>query len=274
MAIKHEAELYAPLKAFFEINGYEVKGEVRNCDLVGMKEGADEPLIVEMKKTFNLALLLQGLERLKLTPYVYLAVEKSRAKKGAVNQRWSELTGLCGRLGLGLITVTFYKTKAPFVEVLCEPEIAVTRGRTAIRRKERLLNEFRERSGDYNTGGVTRAKLVTAYREKTLRVAAALYSAENEQRETLRQSGEASAAAEANPDAPLPGISPAAVRDRSGVGSAAAILQRNYYGWFRRVGRGRYLLTPAGLQALADYANVLESASMTGLNGLSSERLR
>lgn len=50
MAIKHEAELYAPLKAFFELNGYEVKGEVRNCDLVGMKEGADEPLIVELKK--------------------------------------------------------------------------------------------------------------------------------------------------------------------------------------------------------------------------------
>lgn len=46
-----------------------------------MKEGMKEPLIVEMKKTFNLALLLQGLERLKLSPYVYLAVEKSRTKK-------------------------------------------------------------------------------------------------------------------------------------------------------------------------------------------------
>lgn len=83
---------------------------------------------------------------------------------------------------MGLITVTFYKTKAPFVEVLCEPEMAVQKGRTAIRRKERLLYEFRERSGDYNTGGVTRAKLVTAYREKTLRVAAAMNAAEAEQR--------------------------------------------------------------------------------------------
>ncbi|ANA79030.1 hypothetical protein C7121_13545 [Paenibacillus glucanolyticus] len=259
MAIKHEAELYAPLKAFFEMNGYEVKGEVRHCDLVGMKEGLEEPLIVELKKTFNLALLLQGIERLKLTPYVYLAVEKSRAKKGAVNQRWNELSGLCGRLGLGLITVTFYKTKAPFVEVLCEPEMAVQTGRTAIRRKERLLYEFRERSGDYNTGGITRAKLVTAYREKTLRVAAAMNSAEAEQRslhelqeqEHGLQAGRAAAA--------LPGISPAAVRDRSGVGSAADILQRNYYGWFRRVSRGRYVLTPAGIQALADYATVLKS---------------
>lgn len=260
MAIKHEAELYAPLKAFFELNGYEVKGEVRNCDLVGMKDGADEPLIVELKKTFNLALLLQGIERLKLTPYVYLAVEKSRAKKGAVNQRWSELTGLCGRLGLGLITVTFYKTKAPFVEVLCEPEIAVQKGRTAIRRKERLLYEFRERSGDYNTGGVTRAKLVTAYREKTLRVAAAMNAAEAEQHSMNEAASDGLELQEAVPAVP-PGISPAAVRDRSGVGSAADILQRNYYGWFRRVSRGRYVLTPAGVQALADYATVLKSKS-------------
>lgn len=258
MAIKHEAELYAPLKAFFELNGYEVKGEVRNCDLVGMKEGADEPLIVELKKTFNLALLLQGIERLKLTPYVYLAVEKSRAKKGAVNQRWSDLTGLCGRLGLGLITVTFYKTKAPFIEVLCEPEMAVQNGRTAIRRKERLLYEFRERSGDYNTGGVTRAKLVTAYREKTLRVAAAMNAAEVEQ-QSSRESQEGHELQEGTAPAILSGISPAAVRDRSGVGSAADILQRNYYGWFRRVSRGRYVLTPAGVQALADYATVLKS---------------
>lgn len=258
MAIKHEAELYAPLKAFFEINGYEVKGEVRNCDLVGMKDGTDEPLIVELKKTFNLALLLQGIERLKLTPYVYLAVEKSRAKKGAVNQRWGELTALCGKLGLGLITVTFYKTKAPFVEVLCEPEIAVQQGRTAIRRKERLLYEFRERSGDYNTGGITRAKLVTAYREKTLRVAAAMNTAEMEERR-LRELQNSQDSPEGSSSSVLSGISPAAVRERSGVGSAADILQRNYYGWFRRVSRGRYVLTPAGIQALTDYASVLKS---------------
>ena len=131
-------------ESLFELNGYEVKGEVRNCDLVGMKEGADEPLIVELKNLQSGA-SAPGHRAVKADPYVYLAVEKSRAKKGAVNQRWAELTGLCGRLGLGLITVTFYKTKAPFVEVLCEPEIAVQKGRTAIRRKERLLYEFRER---------------------------------------------------------------------------------------------------------------------------------
>lgn len=270
MAIKHEAELYAPLKAFFELHGYDIKGEVRNCDMVGLKEGLAEPLIVEMKKTFNLALLLQGMERLKMSSLVYLAVEKSRTKKGAVNQRWSEISGLCRKLGLGLITVTFYKTKAPFVEVLCEPsEGNRADQRKAPRKRERLLIEFRERSGDYNTGGVTRAKLVTAYREKTLRVAAALQQLSST--EGILDSS-ASASEHISPTGkrkstpltpPKPGVSPATIRNLSGVGNAAAMLQQNYYGWFSRVARGRYILTEAGIQALQEYASVLESSTIS-----------
>ncbi|QCT03838.1 Protein of unknown function DUF2161 [Paenibacillus algicola] len=242
MAIQHEAELYAPLKAFFEEEGYAVKGEVRHCDLVGIKEGSEELLIVEMKKTFNLALLLQGIERLKMSPFVYLAVEKSRAKKGAVNQRWGELTALCRRLGLGLVTVTFYKTKPPFVEKLCRPAEEPPSTRGSVRKRDRLLLEFHERSGDYNTGGVTRAKLITAYREKALRVAQAVAAL--------------NAHAEGAADS-LKGTSPAAAKEASGIGNAAAILQRNYYGWFERTGRGRYVLSSEGFAALDKYAAVL-----------------
>lgn len=279
MAVKHETELYAPLKHFFERQGYEIKGEVRTCDLVGIREDEELPLIVEMKKSFNLALLLQGVERLKLSPNVYLAVERVRDKKGAVNQRWGELTGLCRRLGLGLITVVFYKTKAPLVEVLAEPGDAPPQVRSGARRRERLLYEFRERSGDYNTGGSTRVKLVTAYREKALRVALALQTAEAEAadaaglakgRAKLRGAPEAdTAAASAAASAPRPaaarsraepqlGVTPAELRKRSGVPGAAAILQKNYYAWFFRVGRGRYTLTAAGTAALIEYAAIAE----------------
>ncbi|UQZ35789.1 hypothetical protein C2I18_21015 [Paenibacillus sp. PK3_47] len=270
MAIRHETELYAPLKAFFEQQGYSIKGEVRTCDLVGVREDEAEPLIVEMKKTFNLALLLQGVERLRLSPVVYLAVERSRDKKGAVNQRWGEITGLCRRLGLGLITVVFYKTKQPLVEVLAEPGDAPPRVRSAARKRERLLYEFRERSGDYNTGGSTRVKLVTAYREKALRVALALQAAVAEAAGAAAAQAEASAASETLGDAVLglpaaaagkQGVSPAELRRRSGVPSAADILQRNYYGWFTRVNRGRYLLTPAGMAALVEYAAVAGNGS-------------
>ncbi|MEK4517488.1 DUF2161 family putative PD-(D/E)XK-type phosphodiesterase [Paenibacillus sp. FSL H8-0122] len=289
MAIKQETELYAPLKSFFERQGYDIKGEVRTCDLVGIREDEAQPLIVEMKKSFNLALLLQGIERLRLSPNVYLAVERVREKKGAVNQRWGELTGLCRRLGLGLITVVFYKTKAPLVEVLAEPGDAPPQARSAVRRRERLLYEFRERSGDYNTGGSTRVKLVTAYREKALRVALALQALEAEAagaaglgggRAALSgapgtalaagetaAAGTAAAAGDAAAAGPAAahsraesarGVTPAALRKRSGVPGAAAILQKNYYAWFFRVQRGRYTLTAAGQAALIEYAAIAE----------------
>ncbi|MNE31195.1 hypothetical protein D3C80_1247470 [compost metagenome] len=247
---------------------------MRTCDLVGLREGEDQPLIVEMKKTFNLALLLQGVERLRLSPNVYLAVERVPGKKGAVNQRWSELTGLCRRLGLGLITVVFYKTKAPLVEVLAEPGDAPPQVRSGARRREKLLLEFRERSGDYNTGGSTRVKLVTAYREKALRVALALQALEAEaalgllegraKRSRAPKAGAADAAAPGGGPAAAQGragITPAELRRRSGVPGAAAMLQRNYYGWFTRVNRGRYLLTPAGTAALLEYAAIAEATS-------------
>lgn len=76
-------------------------------------------------------------------------------------------------LGIGLMTVTFFKTKAPVIDVLCEPGEAPQR-RTRRKKQARLLLEFRERSGDYNVGGSTGRKLVTAYREKALRCAYAL----------------------------------------------------------------------------------------------------
>ncbi|WP_440118173.1 DUF2161 domain-containing phosphodiesterase [Paenibacillus sp. QZ-Y1] len=239
MAVQYETELYSPVKAFFEQRGFDVKAEVKHCDLVGVKSDQHEPLIVEMKKTFNLSLLLQGMQRLKLTPFVYLAVERNRSKRGAVNQRWGELTALCKQLGLGLITVTFYKTKSPLIDVLCEPT-AQGHGGTGIRksgvRRQRLLREFDERSGDYNTGGSTRRQLVTAYREKALRIASA-----------LRTQGEAS---------------PASLAKQTSVGSAAAILQKNYYGWFERLSRGRYVLTIKGVQALTEHAHMLEDNDM------------
>ena len=38
---------------------------------------------------------------------------------------------------------------------------------------------------------------------------------------------------------------------RSAVPNAASILLRNVYGWFARIGRGVYTLTPEGTSALA-----------------------
>lgn len=235
MAVQRETELYLPLKEFFARQGYDIKSEVRHCDLVGTRAEDHEPLIIEIKKIFNLALLLQGVERLKLSSNVYVAVERNRSKKGAQNQRWGDLTDLCRRLGLGLITVTFYKTKSPLVEVLCTPAASSIPAAAPRKgsRKYRLARELAERSGDYNLGGSHGVPLMTAYREKALRVASALGEQES--------------------------ISPQQLREWSGVSTAAAIMQQNYYGWFERVSRGRYRLSTSGKQALHDYADILAS---------------
>jgi hypothetical protein len=238
MAVKEEAELYEPVKRYFEAQGYEVKGEVLHCDLVAIKPGAvaddglaieEEVIIVEMKRTFNLALLLQGVERLRMNPLVTLVVERNRKKSGAVNQRFGDITELCRMLGLGLITVTLFKTKPALVEMLCEPGDP-PRARYRVKRHDRLLREFRERSGDYNIGGSSKRKLMTAYREKCLRMADALRHGST---------------------------SPASLARLTNNSKAGEMLRTNYYGWFERAERGIYRLTAIGIAALTEHADVI-----------------
>ncbi|MDG0808791.1 DUF2161 family putative PD-(D/E)XK-type phosphodiesterase [Cohnella rhizosphaerae] len=277
MAVKYETELYPALKAFWTARGYEVKAEVKGCDLVALRHGESLPVIVEMKKTFTLALLLQGLERQRTGAAVWLAVERNRVKKGAHNQRFGEISDLCRRLSLGFMTVTFYKTKPPVIEVWCEigspadagfraaggpavggaagvaeivegaeryaaaaaaaplVPVAVPTARSGGRRKgaAKLLKEFAGRSGDYNVGGSTKRKLVTAYRERALQCALALRCAE------------------------APALAPREVGALTRVADPGQLLRSNYYGWFAKAGRGLYALTPAGRAALDEYAEAV-----------------
>jgi hypothetical protein len=228
MPIQNETELYEPVKRFFEQLGYEVKSEIKSCDLVALR-GDEEPLLVELKRTFNLPLVIQGIDRLQRSERVYLAVEQNRTGKAPYGLKWSELIRLCRMLGLGLLVVRFYKTKAPVVEALCDP------GPYALAKKRRhtvsLVQEFRERSGDYNTGGSTKVKLVTAYREKALLCAHYL-----------------------SLEGPL---STRTLRQLTGNPKVTALLRNNHYLWFRRSSRGVYELAPPGVKALADYAALL-----------------
>ncbi|NBD26132.1 DUF2161 family putative PD-(D/E)XK-type phosphodiesterase [Paenibacillus glycinis] len=230
MAVKHETELYKPIKSYFEAQGYEVKSEIMHCDLVAIHPVTEDTILVEMKKTFNLALLLQGIERLRLNGSVILAVERNRKKAGAHNQRFGDLTELCRMLGIGFMTVTFFKTKPPVLEMLCHPGDPPMRGQRRAR-QARLLTEFRERSGDYNTGGSNNRKLVTAYREKALRIAWA-----------INRHGS---------------LSPKAAAEQTEVARAAHFLQKDYYGWFQRVERGVYRLRPEGEAAVKQNADIL-----------------
>ena len=222
--VRRECDLYEPVKAFLEIQGYEVKGEVAGCDVVATR-GTEPPVIVELKLGLNLALILQGVDRLSLTDRVYLAVARPRGRRGAlgVSVYRADVRGLCRRLGLGLMTVAPGEAG---VEVLLDP--LPYRPRRSVRRLGRLLGEHTRRAGDPNRGGSTRTPLVTAYRQEAIRCA------------LLLQDG--------------PHRALAALRETSLVPNAPRILQRDVYGWFERVARATYRLTDRAREDLARFA--------------------
>jgi hypothetical protein len=229
MAIRSETELYEPVKRYWEAQGYEVRGEVNHCDLVALR-GDEAPVIVELKRTFNIPLLVQGIDRLSQTDRVYVAVEMPESGRAPHGAKWSDLTRLCRRLGLGLMTVRFYKRRKPAVHVLCDPA-PYTPYKSRIK-ASRLIQEFRERSGDYNVGGSAQRKLVTAYREKAIECAYMLKT--------------------------YGSLSPKRLRELTENPKVAALLQRNVYRWFERCSRGVYRLTPLGEQELEQYRYIWE----------------
>jgi hypothetical protein len=213
-----EADLYPDLKAYLEAQGYEVKAEIGACDLMARR--GDEPaVVVEMKLSFSLALVMQGVARQALFDDVYLAVPV--AEKGW-KLRYRDIVALCRRLGLGLLAVKVGQG----VEAHLDPAPYLPRKNTA--RAGRLLREFERRVGDPNLAGTTGVKRMTAYRQDALRCLAAL--AEGPRKV-------------------------ADVSNATGVTAAATLLRKDYYGWFERVSRGVYQLTPQGAAALVAQAD-------------------
>ena len=211
-----ESDLYAPVKALLEGQGYLVKGEVRGCDVVGVRAG-EPPVIVELKRVFGLGLVLQGVDRLAISDRVYLAV-------GQWPKRMRNVKKLCRRLGLGLMVVV-----AARADIVLDP--VPYRPRLNKRKAGRLLGEHARRVGDPNRGGsTTRVPMMTAYRQEALRCA-----------ELLASHGP---------------MKLAALRAAADVPRAATILQQDVYGWFERVERGVYTVSPAGRRGLEMFARL------------------
>jgi len=214
----HETELYSPVKAFLEAQGYEVKGEIGAADVVALRD-AEPPVIVELKTGFSLALIHQGIDRQSITPHVYLAVPDAGGRRGHAALKAN--LKLARRLGLGVLTV---RLRDALVTVHCDP--GPFQPRLQKKPRERLLREFALRRGDPAQGGATRDGLVTAYRQDARIIAAHL--AENG------------------------ATKGAVVAQATGVPRATAILRDNHYGWFTRVSVGVYDLTEAGRSAVEE----------------------
>ncbi|WP_299686161.1 DUF2161 domain-containing phosphodiesterase [uncultured Tateyamaria sp.] len=210
-----ETDLYPPVKAFLEDQGYVVKSEVGAADVVAVR-GGEPPVIVELKLGFSLALVHQCVARLGLSDDVYMAVARGSGKRFLKTVK--DMTRLCRRLGLGLLTV---RLSDGLVQVHCDPGPYAPRKNA--KRQGRLLKEFAARTGDPNDGGQTRVGLVTAYRQDALRVALYLFE--------VGASKGADVARETN------------------VARATTMMRDNHYGWFEKVEKGVYGLTPQGAEA-------------------------
>lgn len=219
-----ETDLYAPIKTFLEGQGYEVKAEITDCDLVAVR-GGEAPVIVELKLQLSLALLLQGVDRQAITDWVYVAVPVGKGARWRGQVR--DAVKLCRRLGLGLISVS----ARGLVQVHADP--GQYRPRKVARRKSALLREFSRRVGDPNKGGQVGRPIVTAYRQDALRLALALQA--------------------------QGACRPAELAKTCGVPKAGVMLLKDHYGWFQNISRGVYQIAPKGAEALETYSDVVKS---------------
>lgn len=217
--MEREQDLYPPIKALFESQGYTVKGEVGAADIMAVRDGS-EPVIVELKLRFSLALFHQAVARLRITDQVYLGVSKPTGR--TARRALRDNLALCRRLGLGLITVRADGA----VEVQCDPGPYAPRKNKA--KAGRMLREFDRLQGDPNSGGATRHGIVTAYRQDALKCAAHL--------------------------AEYGACKGAEVAKSTGVAEATRLMRTNHYGWFDKIEKGVYALTDAGQEGLKHWA--------------------
>ena len=203
-----ETDLYDAVREYFEDKGYLVRAEVKDIDICALK---DDLLIgIELKKNFTTDLLIQGAHRQKLCDLVYIAIPKP--KRIRKDRAFNNMLHLLRRLELGLLYVDLENNKA--TEILQPTFYDLDRARrTLLKKRTALLKEIERRTINANTGGSTKKRLLTAYREESLKAIA-----------LLRIKGTA------------------APRNLKEIGLNPALFRDNYYGWFRKLQRGLYTL--------------------------------
>lgn len=220
-----ESDLFKPVEDYLILQGYNVKGEVLHCDITAVKD--DELIVVELKKNLNLSLLIQAADRQRFADSVYVAV--ARTTSHSFPKNFKGACHLLKRLELGLILVTFLKTKTK-AEIIFHP--SEYKKRKSHKKRRAVIREISGRTHNFNTGGITGRPIITAYRESAIHIACA-----------LKIKGR---------------LSPAELRAIGTSTKTQRILSDNHYGWFERIKRGVYRLHPHGQKALKQYPDLTE----------------
>lgn len=219
-----EVDLYKPIQRYFSSEGYEVYGEVKDCDMAAVK--GEELVIIELKLTLSVDLLIQAANRQRITDQVYIGIPKPKYRLNT--KSWADKLHLIRRLELGLIVVSFTGKRSK-AEVICQP--GTFNRRKNKRKREMVLKEIEGRSADFNVGGSSRTKIMTAYKENCVQIACYLQN--------------------------FGPLSPKALRKMGTGDKTSSILTKNYYGWFERIKRGTYMVTEKGKQEIKEFPDLL-----------------
>ncbi|PLS17363.1 hypothetical protein CVD28_12415 [Bacillus sp. M6-12] len=219
-----ETDLYEPIRNYFTEKGYDVYAEVKHCDITAVKE--NELIIVEMKLNLTVDLLVQAAKRQRITDLVYIAIPRPKYRLGS--KKWNDICHLIRRLELGLILVSFQKSGIS-MEIAISPGPFDRLKSMQYNRKKRdfIIAEIDGRNGDYNIGGSSKTKIITAYKETCIQIAC-----------LLERFGP---------------LSPKALREMGTGDKTLSILNKNYYRWFDKIKRGTYTISSLGKKELEHF---------------------
>lgn len=218
----YETQLFEPVKNLFESMGYRVMAEVADCDVVAEK--GDEKIAIELKTSFNLKLIYQIVERQTVCKTVYGAIPKP---KDIRSKKWKETLRLVKRLGAGLILIGEVDGQQ-YAQIVLEP--GEHSGYINSKKSKRMSKEMENRTENLNTGGSTKTKIATAYRENAIFIACCLLVVGDMTLNEIKAYGTGE--------------------------KTASILRMNYYNWFEKTDEGKYRLTDEGHDGINHYGTI------------------
>ena len=221
-----ETDLFIPVKKLFLSQGFDVKGEVKDIDVIAYKK--DVMVGIELKTKISIKLIYQAIDRQKVLDQVYIAIPKDALYQS--KSLYRNFTHLLKRLEVGLIVVDGDEAEVIVEAVPFDRNLSRSRYK---KRKSQIDKEARLRKNHKNVGG-TRGKKITRYKELVIEIGS--YLLEHEK------------------------ASPKEIKNDLNIEKTASILQKNYDGYFDRVNRGIYQLTKKGKKEILKLKERLEES--------------
>lgn len=186
---------------------------------------------MELKTSLTIDLLIQATKRQRLTEHVYIAIPKPTFSLHS--KRWKDICYLARRLELGLLIVSFRESGTK-MDIIFRPEPfnRVKSMGQSKKKRNKIMMEIEGRHANYNIGGSTQTKIMTAYKESCIHIACCLEH--------------------------FGPLSPKSLRELGTGEKTQSILSENYYAWFDKIKRGTYQISEKGLSEFNENTRITD----------------